>query len=82
MTSVLATLVAGCVSEQQIVGQQEQMLAAAGFRQQPANTPEWQNHLLMLPAHQLVTSPLAPGANGETGYAYADPDVCHCIWLH
>jgi hypothetical protein len=81
MAGALAALVAGCVSEQELVGQQEQMLAAAGFRRQPADTPAWQNRLLMLPPRQLVTSPLAPGPNGETGYAYADPDVCHCIWL-
>jgi hypothetical protein len=81
LPAVLALLLAGCVSEQEIVAQQEQMLAAAGFRQQPANTPAWQNRMLMLPPHQLVTSPLPPNENGATGYVYADPDVCHCVWL-
>jgi hypothetical protein len=64
----------GCA---QIVSLQEGELAAAGFRAQPADTPERQALLADLPSQQFVR-----GANGDLiTYTYADPLVCHCLYV-
>jgi hypothetical protein len=54
----------------------EQMLAAAGFRMKPADTPDRAAHLETLPARKLV--PYKQG--DQIYYVYADPDVCQCLW--
>lgn len=75
----LALLAAGCVSPTAQVQNTEQMLAASGFAQQPAVTPAQRNQLLLMPAHQLMAKEL-PDHRG-LGYVYADPDLCHCVWM-
>lgn len=55
----------------------EQMLAAAGFRMKPADSPERVGHLRTLPARKLVPYQ----QNGDIYYVYADPDVCNCLWV-
>jgi hypothetical protein len=68
---------AGCAGDVQGT---EHMLAASGFAMEPANTPQTQNELALLPPHQLVLR--STGAPGEAQtYAYADPDICHCLWV-
>jgi hypothetical protein len=64
---------AGCA--RQIV--EEDLLSAAGFRVQPANTPERRRSLRALPAHELVREEL----NGREVWVYADPLVCNCLYV-
>lgn len=69
--------VAACASPQQIVTQNEDNLAAAGFVAQPANTPGRQAMLNRLPPHHFVRR-----AHGDTvSYVYADPLVCDCLYV-
>jgi hypothetical protein len=74
-------VLANCASERAIVEQTEQMLAAAGFTMVPAATPERQAQLAALPPHRLLTQYLRIGDKERIGYIYADPDVCHCIFM-
>jgi hypothetical protein len=67
----------GCLTQQQIVTEHEDNLAAAGFVVKPANTPERQEMLKRLPPHRFVQR-----VNGDTiHYIYADPLVCGCRWV-
>jgi len=69
--------VAGCMSQQQTVANNEDNLAAAGFFVQPANTPERQAMLNRLPPHHFVQR-----IRGNTvSYVYADPLVCNCLYV-
>ena len=68
---------AGCASQQSIVQSREDTLAAAGFRLQPANTPEVKADLARLPPHQLVWEQ----RDGKLTFLYADPLVCHCLFM-
>ena len=79
--TALALLCAGCASERARVEETEQMLAAAGFHVQPADTSERQAQLAALPPHKLLAQGLQVGGSETTGYVYADPDVCHCIYV-
>jgi hypothetical protein len=66
-----------CQTQQQIVTEHEDNLAAAGFIIKPANTPERQAMLSRLPAHRFVQR-----VNGDTiHYIYADPLVCDCLYV-
>lgn len=68
---------AACQTQQQIVAEHEDNLAAAGFIVRPANTPERQTMLHRLPPHQFVQR-----VNGDTvHYVYADPLVCGCLYV-
>ena len=79
---VLALLVlCGCVSERERVEDMEQTLAAAGFKIQAADTPAKQAQLTTLPPHKLLLQQLKVGDTPTTGYVYADPDVCHCLFV-
>jgi hypothetical protein len=70
-------LLTACQTQQQIVTQREDNLAAAGFIVRPANTPERQAMLHRLPPHQFVQR-----VNGDTvHYVYADPLVCGCLYV-
>lgn len=70
-------VLAGCQTQQQIVVEHEDNLAAAGFIVRPANTPERQAMLNRLPPHQFVQR-----VNGDTvHYVYADPLVCGCLYV-
>jgi len=71
---VAAILLSGCA---QIVAHQEALLADAGFRSLPADTPERQARLASLPAYNLVR-----GMDGSlVNYTFADPDVCDCLYV-
>jgi hypothetical protein len=68
---------AACQTQQQIVSEHEDNLAAAGFVVIPANTPERQAMLKRLPPHEFVQR-----VNGDTvHYVYSDPLVCGCLYV-
>ena len=68
----------GCATLQATLTQStEQMLAAAGFQAQAADTPERVAELQSLPARQLVRRP----QHGAVSYKFADPAGCHCVYL-
>ncbi len=69
-------LLAGCVTEQEIVEGQENILAAAGFTVRLANTPESQAQLKTLPPHKFAFET----HDGKVFYVYPDPTVCNCIY--
>ena len=55
----------------------EQVLAAAGFRQKPADTPAKLANLNTMPPRKLVSHV----EDGHFAYSYADPDNCHCLYV-
>jgi len=74
-------LLAGCslfrVTPQQQAAQVEPVLAAAGFRILPADTPEKLAHLRKLPPLKLTPRQ----HDGQLHYAYADPYSCTCLYV-
>jgi hypothetical protein len=56
----------------------EQVLAAAGFRSQAANTPAAAARFGTLPPGKLV---LREQSDGTRQYVYADDTVCKCVWV-
>lgn len=74
-------VLAGCslfrVTPQQQAAQVEPVLAAAGFRILPADTPEKVAHLQKLPPLKLTPRQ----HNGQIQYAYADPYSCTCLYV-
>jgi len=77
VTAGLALAVAGCASQQQLVGQKEDLLAAAGFRVRVADTPQRLAAMKSLPPNKFVTSV----RDGRPIYKYADPLVCRCVYF-
>lgn len=72
-----AFLLAGCASAAQLTAEREDQLAAAGFVQKPANTPEREDMLKRLPPQQFVRR-----VDGdEVTYVYADALVCNCLYV-
>jgi hypothetical protein len=55
----------------------EQVLAAAGFRMKPADTPEKLAHLQTLTPRKVVRYT----RDDQPQYVYADPDTCKCIYV-
>ena len=75
---VLGTLTAAaCQSPQQKIGQQEDMLAAAGFKFVPVNTPARQASFKQLPPNRFARET----RDGRTFYVYPDPMVCGCLYV-
>ena len=74
---MVAGVLAACVSEQQRITNYEDNLAAAGFVQKPANTPERQQMLARLPPNKFVQRTKCD----DVHYVYADNVVCHCLWV-
>ncbi len=68
---------AGCATTQDLVQGQENMLAAAGFVVRPANTAERQQAMATLPADKIVQRV----RDDTVAYLYADPVVCHCLYV-
>jgi hypothetical protein len=66
---VLLALVSGCATTKQT----EDLLSAAGFKPQPATTPEQQAHLKALPAHKVSSVQ----RDGKQYFVY--PDVAHNV---
>jgi hypothetical protein len=80
-SGIVVLLGAGCETERDRVVRTEQMLAAAGFHMEPATTPEREAQLMALPPHRLLAQPLQVAGTATTGYVYADPDGCHCLYI-
>ena len=68
-------LVLACCAAQTV--NEENLLAAAGFRIKPANTPARDASLRALPPHQLILVT----RNDRTVWLYADPTGCHCLYV-
>jgi len=69
-------LIAACATSQQRAENRENLLTAAGFTAQPANTPERVASLHGLPANKVVQR-----TRGGVHYVYADPLVCGCLYV-
>jgi hypothetical protein len=68
----------GCATLQRSwAGNTEQLLAAAGFKMQLADTPEQQQQLAAMPAYRLSNQPKGDSVE----YAYADPTTCKCVYV-
>jgi hypothetical protein len=59
------------------VQKKEDMLATAGFKAVPANTPQRQASLAKLPPHRFVHQV----RNNTMTYVYADPTICDCLYV-
>ena len=73
LTTVLATILLALISGCATTKQTEDLLSAAGFKAQPATTPEQQAHLKSLPAHKVTTVQ----KDGKQYFVY--PDVAHNV---
>jgi hypothetical protein len=76
----VATL-AACATPQSMAPNTEQMLAAAGFLEKPADTPARQAKLAALPPYQILSQRVTVGGQDTVGYVYADPTHCHCVFV-
>lgn len=73
----LGLLTAACQSTAGMIQNKEDMLAAAGFIVQPADTPAKLAALKSLPPHKFVQQ-----TKGATVvYLYGDPTVCRCVYF-
>jgi hypothetical protein len=72
----LGLFLAGCATKPSIT-KTENLLAAAGFRVQYADSPQKLSALAKLPAHKLV----GRTKDGKVVYVYADPEVCKCVYF-
>jgi len=74
---VLAPALYGCASMQrQQTEATEELLAAAGFKIKPADTPQQMAHLTTLQPFKLI----ARSRDGQFIYTYADPQYCKCLY--
>jgi hypothetical protein len=55
----------------------ERLLAAAGFKMQPAGGAEQQQQLAAMKPYRLVSRPRGDGIE----YTYADPTNCKCVYV-
>jgi hypothetical protein len=72
-----ALLVSACQSTQQAVQSKEDLLAAAGFTVNPANTPARLTAMRKLPPHKFVQQT----HGGNLVWVYADPTICQCVYF-
>ena len=79
--SAVTVLLVACASPASRVQDQEQMLAAAGFLEKPASTPQRQAHLASLPPFKILSQQLKVGGMETVGYVYADPQFCNCLYV-
>jgi hypothetical protein len=76
-----AAALAGCVTPQMQAQNTEQMLAASGFLEKPANTPRRVAKLASLPPYRILSQRVMAGGRDTVGYIYADPQFCHCVFV-
>jgi hypothetical protein len=68
---------AGCATPAEQAQDRESLLAAAGFTQLPANTPQRQAELSRLPPNRIMRT-----IHGDrVAYVYGDPLVCNCLYV-
>ncbi len=77
--STLAALAvcAGVASCSGPVQTKEDLMAAAGFKLVPANTPQRQASLAALPPHKFVHQV----RDNVVIFVYADPTICDCMYV-
>jgi hypothetical protein len=63
--------------ENEQVTDMERLLAAAGFEQKLADTPERKDHLKTLPQLELT----AHKVDGQRRFVYADATYCQCLYM-
>jgi hypothetical protein len=74
----LGVSVTGCASiRAHQTAETEQVLAAAGFQVEPADTPEKLAHLQTLTPRKVVQNV----RDGQLQYVYADPQTCKCLYV-
>ena len=74
---IVGVALTGCQSAPQAVQNKEDLLAAAGFVPQVANSPARITSMKKLPPNKFVQQ--TQGTN--LVYVYADPVVCQCVYL-
>jgi hypothetical protein len=77
MLSAISVALAACQTPQQAVQSKENLLAAAGFTLQPANSPERVAAMKKLPPNKFVQQT----SGGTVVYVYADPAGCQCVYF-
>ena len=78
VVAALVVALAGCTAiENSHARNKEQLLAAAGFHERPADTPDKLKQLESLPDHKL----LRREQNGKLYYVYADATACKCLYV-
>jgi len=78
LASLVVAATAGCATLQASgTRSTEEVLGAAGFHMEAADTPEKLADLQVPPARQV----LAQTRDGKTSYVYRDPRVCHCLYV-
>ncbi len=77
LSIALGLLLSACQPSVQNVQNKEDMLAAAGFVSQPANTPRRLAALKSLPPHRFVRQL----KDDKTVYVYGDPTICACVYF-
>lgn len=66
-------LLVGCAGP----AQKENLLSAAGFTREPANTPQRVSELQKLTPHELIQT----DRDGHQIWIYADPTHCKCLYI-
>jgi hypothetical protein len=78
LLTVSVLLGAGCATIQRLEATETgRMLAEAGFHTVAADTAEQQKNLGSMPPHRIVRR----ASNGKVEYTYADPNMCHCVYV-
>jgi hypothetical protein len=70
-------LLAACANPRQQALEKDNLLAAAGFSEHVADTPQRVAMLHRLPPHRFVQKERA----GQPIYVFADPLVCNCLYV-
>jgi hypothetical protein len=80
ITAIVTTIVlAGCAAiEKQETKSTEQLLSAAGFDIQPADTPDKLTSLQAMKQHKIVRRQTT---DGQLQFLYADAEVCRCLYV-
>jgi hypothetical protein len=76
--ALIVAAAAGCATLQSAgTRSTEELLSAAGFHAEPADTPEKLADLQTPPARQV----LPQTRDGKQSYVYRDPKVCQCLYV-
>lgn len=73
----ISLVLVACQTPQQAVQNKEDLLAAAGFTLQPANSPARIAAMKKLPPNKFVRQTMG----GSVVYVYADPAGCQCVYF-
>jgi len=74
----IGVAIAGCAAmREEAAHKKENLLAAAGFKMKPADTPEKLARVQAMPQLKMVAR---SGPQGQVGYTYADAQGCKCLY--